>query len=212
MDSSVPKPINMLNISQSYYMVVTRVDPEYSGRLGTSIPRTRAQMWVFPLPKDLLDLNKCKTVSQEEKNEMFERIYMFRDIDDDEDHGESSSSAGSISNDTIIWWNIVKMQTFTKAVKANNVFGMIFKTNGFDLEGPKYQINETGYYVCIRKTPKLIWGKYHLHYLTASYKEPYPLRIGEIPSYWCTDYHRTPTRKLPIEKFPSYFVPIILPS
>jgi hypothetical protein len=144
-----------ININSGYYMIVTRVNPKWCS--WDQDPHTRGRMWIFPMRQDVLDFNRSKVHTQEEKNEFFQSVYMFRDVDWVEDHGYCSGS-GSLDGDTHVWWNVVKKRTFKKAEKNNAVFEMIFKTNDFVDSGSSHK-SVLGY------------RKYPLSYCAESYSK-----------------------------------------
>jgi hypothetical protein len=127
------------SINPDYYMVVTRVNPVC--RSWDHLPHTKGYMWIFPMRQKLLEYNRKSCVSPEEKEEINKKMYMFREVDEDEDHGYCSGS-GSLDGDTYVWWDIVKKKKITKLTTKPDgtkfvdprdaLFKMIFSLHNFN--------------------------------------------------------------------------------
>lgn len=144
-------------------MIVTRVNPDWES--WSSFPSTHGEMWIFPLYYKVLEYNRNGLYSKDEKNDLNRSIYMFRDVDENADHGYCSGDA-SLDGNTYVWWDIVKKKKITKLHKLggfeNGVFKMIFSLHNF---------TESTYSVDGRRGDRyLAWGMYDLSYLDTSYR------------------------------------------
>lgn len=103
--------IKSKKISDTHMMIVSRVTPNSHSWCVSE--HTRADFYIFPLLEDAT-------------RDDYPKIYMFRDINSDEDHYYCSGT-DSLCDDTYVWWDVVS----NKSLRKHNLKDIIFDKNKY---------------------------------------------------------------------------------